>query len=566
MEMKLHHRILPVFICMLLVIAFFPLTAHAEEEITEEDFLFIDEPLNESITWSLSSDGKLTVSGYGDMPVYAGPNLTPWESEEYYCADLIESIVIGSGITSVGDYSFTNLPYVAAVDLPAGLQSIGTWAFGRCSSLGSIIIPAGCVSVGGAAFQECAGLRSVIISDSCRTIGDYAFAGCTSLRSVSFGGDAPAIGEYSFQGVTAAVWCSCLKSGWDENTMLQYGAEKLTWSRHAYDDGVTVSEPTCTEDGVTRYTCSLCGTAYEEATPATGHTVVTDPAVEPTAATDGLTEGSHCSVCGEIIVAQETVLKSGYIVDLSAIPQEKTVEIDGIPYDRSEQIVITGRIPGFAVAYEYAESKGADQTKLYPASMKVYRLSLNEAEHICTAEEFGALDDLLGYKGFSIRVTGVSGIRMLTAVRESLKSYLIATGVEGYKLTEYGTLVQWESELAGAALTFETPGVRHAAAYEQGKSDPVFARSGASLIYTNVLVGFTEAQCGQELAMRPYMKLQNDGGDQIVFYGGTLHRSIGFIALQNKDVYTPGTGEYEYIWKLIRAAYGSAYDSGYKKG
>ncbi len=42
-----------------------------------------------------------------------------------------------------------------------------------------------------------------------------------------------------------------------------------------------------------------------------GHTVVTDEAVAATCGTDGLTEGSHCSVCGEVIVAQETIPATG---------------------------------------------------------------------------------------------------------------------------------------------------------------------------------------------------------------------------------------------------------------
>ena len=43
--------------------------------------------------------------------------------------------------------------------------------------------------------------------------------------------------------------------------------------------------------------------------PALGHTVIIDEAVEPTCTESGLTEGSHCDVCGEILVEQETLSK-----------------------------------------------------------------------------------------------------------------------------------------------------------------------------------------------------------------------------------------------------------------
>ena len=45
------------------------------------------------------------------------------------------------------------------------------------------------------------------------------------------------------------------------------------------------------------------------------HTFATDTAVEPTCTGTGLTEGSHCSVCGTILVEQETVAALGHDPD-----------------------------------------------------------------------------------------------------------------------------------------------------------------------------------------------------------------------------------------------------------
>ncbi|MCR5459118.1 MAG: FecR family protein [Acetatifactor sp.] len=69
-------------------------------------------------------------------------------------------------------------------------------------------------------------------------------------------------------------------------------------------------EPTCTEDGLTEGShCSICGEILVPQKPvkAKGHTVVKDKAVKATCGATGLTEGSHCSVCNEILVAQEVV-------------------------------------------------------------------------------------------------------------------------------------------------------------------------------------------------------------------------------------------------------------------
>ena len=74
---------------------------------------------------------------------------------------------------------------------------------------------------------------------------------------------------------------------------------------------------TCTGNGSYRLVtaCTVCGQTIEDKTvvvPATGHTVVTDPAVEATCGRDGKTEGSHCAVCGAVLTAQETVPTTGH--------------------------------------------------------------------------------------------------------------------------------------------------------------------------------------------------------------------------------------------------------------
>ena len=71
-------------------------------------------------------------------------------------------------------------------------------------------------------------------------------------------------------------------------------------------------EATCTEEGKTEGShCSVCNEVFvaQETIAKKEHTVVVDEAVAPTTETEGKTEGSHCSVCNEVIVAQEVIPK-----------------------------------------------------------------------------------------------------------------------------------------------------------------------------------------------------------------------------------------------------------------
>ena len=84
--------------------------------------------------------------------------------------------------------------------------------------------------------------------------------------------------------------------------------KQLTCGKHEYGDFEILKNPTCTEKGQKGKICKKCGKIIEKTDiPATGHTPVTDPAVAPTETTDGLTEGSHCGVCGVVLQAQEVI-------------------------------------------------------------------------------------------------------------------------------------------------------------------------------------------------------------------------------------------------------------------
>ncbi len=119
--------------------------------------------------------------------------------------------------------------------------------------------------------------------------------------------------------VISAVAPTCTQTGLTEGKKCSVCGEILTAQEtvaatsHNYEAVVTA--PDCTTAGYTTYTCSVCGDSYvSDEVAALGHSPVTDEAVEPTYDSTGLTEGSHCSVCGEVLVAQETIPAKEYIL------------------------------------------------------------------------------------------------------------------------------------------------------------------------------------------------------------------------------------------------------------
>lgn len=317
----------------------------------------------------------------------------------YINGEMVYDITIPDGVKSISAFTFApnynSRVHYRTITIPNTVESIGNMAFYNCSC-SELIIGYGVNSVGTSAFAGCKvetlsvniknienhfsenvkNLNTVIIGDSVKSINKDAFASSTNLNTViSYAAIPPTLEGGDPFGYTETVYVHAnsvdaykAAAVWKRKEILPFGivttksnnetlgsivqndsillsGKSITitatpnegchffgWSDGNKDNPRTFTEAkdttatalfeahkvvtdaavaaTCTKTGLTEGShCSVCNAVIVAQTeiPMVAHTPVTDAAVAATATETGLTEGSHCSVCGTVIVAQEVI-------------------------------------------------------------------------------------------------------------------------------------------------------------------------------------------------------------------------------------------------------------------
>ena len=311
---------------------------------------------NELINWMVYDTGELIISGSGDMTDYDVNNLPPW----YKYRKNITNVTVENDISSIGSYAFYSLYKLNFVDIKSQcvnvrdhsfekctklisiniserVTSIGANAFSGCSSLASINIPEEVTFIGSNAFSECSSLTSINIPEGVTSIGDNAFSGCSSLISINIPKTVCSIEDSTFERCEKlrSIRYSGSKDEWDTLKVNIYAGNPTIYynynpkHKHLYQLKV-LNPSTCVTKGIGEQVCTLCGDFYEEEIKATGHKEVKDAAVAATCETNGKTEGSHCSVCDEVLKEQTEVPALGHNWDSGKITKAATCTEAGV--------------------------------------------------------------------------------------------------------------------------------------------------------------------------------------------------------------------------------------------
>jgi hypothetical protein len=236
-----------------------------------------------SLTWNLSTDGILTISGNGDMPDYTSYDRNiPW----YPYRSFIQEVIIADGVTSIGRYAFaTYYGGIKSVSIANSIENIYLGAFDKCTGLTNISIPASVTGIGysntsaynvTSVFTSCSNLINInvdadnprfssedgvlfnkdktkiiaypagksdsryIIPSSVTSIGGNAFYDCKTLTEIVIPNSVTSISGQAFDGCSGLTNISIPISVTYVGSAAFYGCSSLTAIN--IPDGVTIIE------------------------------------------------------------------------------------------------------------------------------------------------------------------------------------------------------------------------------------------------------------------------------------------------------------------------------------
>ena len=148
--------------------------------------------------YAVGRDYKAMLMGGTNMIVNCNDNTTLALSE--ISSNQASTINIGGCVTAIGASAFTSSYALETVVIPSGVTSIGDYAFYHSSSnLLRTVNGAECVtSIGNDAFLNCSNLTGFTMPSGLTSIGNSAFYGCNSLGGVTLPNTVTSIGNRAF--------------------------------------------------------------------------------------------------------------------------------------------------------------------------------------------------------------------------------------------------------------------------------------------------------------------------------------------------------------------------------
>ena len=262
-------------------------------------------------TWTLDSDGVLTISGTGAIANYSwwSTERAPWR--DYRKTD-IKKIVVEEGITTIGRYAFYECAAVTEVSVADSVTTLVGRAFSGCTSLKELVIPAG-VTDAGLNYDTCTSLERIVFLGKVNFDDSYVFDGNAKLKDIVFLKGATTSLSYPFHTTN--------NTNVSENITIHFGGTQEDWSTFTKQPYInsdpmyanstlhyiseTASEKVMCEGTKKTFSCQSCSNTYSGIYPSANemddHDIKEPTISRPTKNANGTwTKGSvtySCSKC-----------------------------------------------------------------------------------------------------------------------------------------------------------------------------------------------------------------------------------------------------------------------------
>ena len=173
-------RICGILLLLCLMVSLLPVGALAAGQ--EESSVIASGSCGASATYTVTSDGVMTIKGSGTMQGVAGVTST--------APDMLQplnKVVFEEGITAVGDSAFDGNPYIQEVVFPESLTEIGNRAFQFCNQLETVTFGQHLRVIGEYAFRLTALKGELNLPESVQTIRESAFEDTNITGAVIYG-------------------------------------------------------------------------------------------------------------------------------------------------------------------------------------------------------------------------------------------------------------------------------------------------------------------------------------------------------------------------------------------
>ena len=188
--MKKTNKLISILLVLAMLLSMAPISAFAASVEASGKF----GASGSNLTWSLDSDGVLTISGSGAMEDFANASKVPWYSKR----TKVKTVVIESGVTNIGKDAFTGIYSLVNATISDTVTSIGNRAFSNSGLTNFEFSDAGNLkTIGNSAFNSTQ-IKNMVIPDGVTTLGSYVF-GYGPIKSVTIPASVTSVGNYFFE-------------------------------------------------------------------------------------------------------------------------------------------------------------------------------------------------------------------------------------------------------------------------------------------------------------------------------------------------------------------------------